>query len=207
LNGYNRTTPVEFRERLVREIPGQECFVMKPGDVLDSSTGEVVPSRTAAGWGHDLTEYIGNLTSHCREKYAGLRFDFGNRDDVHEEFLKYCRQRFSLPFPDVMKGEVIAIHVTGSDGAARSYFLDVGEGQVSCEEGSVPFLEITIPASLVGAFLSRRYDSFMILYSYRIAFQLNAPLGLTDEEECMLYITAVMAIFDYDLYLRELAGV
>lgn len=207
LNGYNRTTPVEFVQRVSREIPGQACVVLGPGDVIDTGADSLSAAMAAStSWGRDLTEYMELLSGHCREKYAGVSFDFGDPGAVHDGFLAYCRERVELPFPEFMKGETVAVHVTDGVAASRSYFLDVSKKCVSSEESGVPFLEITIPASLVAAFLSRRYDSFMILYSYRITFQLNAPMSLTDEEECMLYITAVMSLFDYDLYLRELAG-
>lgn len=210
LNGYNRTTPPEFCARVTRDIPNQPCVVIQPGDVIDTDDGAVTPYAaplTGNSWGHDLLEYMAFLETCCQESFANREFAFGSPDDVHDDFLVYCRERVLQPFPEFMKDEVIVIHVTDGRHDLRSYFVDVGRREVFLEPGGVPFLEITIPASLVHAFLSRRYDSFMILYSYRITFQLNAPLVLSDEEECAFYVNAAMAVFDYELYLRELAGV
>jgi UDP-MurNAc hydroxylase len=205
LNAYNRTTPVEFQKILKKEIPEIESLILQPGDILDEN-GTIQKYRDENLWGENLQEYAKNITAFAQNTFGQKsEFDFGSCTDVEAPLATYFSERLKESFPDIFANQAVELIIRGQNDESR-YFIDTGDKTFAKTQGKFPFLTITMPASLVQAFLSREYDSFMILYSYRVTFQLGVFLGMTPEEECFFHIQAIMALFDYELYQEELAG-
>lgn len=205
LNAYNRTTPLEFQKILQKEIPGIETLILQPGDVLNED-GTIQKYRTENLWGENLQDYTKNITAFAKKEFGEKSdFDFGVCVPVEASLTTYFAERLKENFPTVFASQAVELIIQGQ-GEEVHYFIDTGEKTFAKTQGKFPFLTITMPASLVQAFLSREYDSFMILYSYRVTFQLNVFLTLSPQEECFFYIQAIMALFDYELYQQELAG-
>lgn len=205
LNAYNRTTPPEFQKILKKEMPEVKTLILQPGDSLNDD-GMVKKYRTENLWGENLQDYTKNIIAFAQKTFGEKSdFDFGVCTDVEVPLSNYFQERLKENFPDIFANQAVELIIRGQNNESR-YFIDTGEKTFSKRQGKFPFLTITMPASLVHAFLSREYDSFMILYSYRVTFQLNVFLGMSPQEECFFHIRAIMALFDYELYQQELAG-
>lgn len=197
LNGFNRTTPREFARKIVARLPRQEVLILKPGDQIDTASGRVEEASPEDLWGGDLAAYIRNGAAYARRKFGlGRRFIFGEPGEVEADLHHYMKRRMARPFPARLAREVVALHVQG-EVDTRTYYVDALGKTFGSKPGRAPLLEITIPASAVRAFLSRLYDAFMILYSYRIRFLFHGGglFPMTDSEECDFYIQSILAIF------------
>lgn len=210
-NGYHRNRPPDFKKRMEAEIPGLKCLVIQPGDAFEGE-GEWVfrPAGTQDYWGRDLEDFLRLGREYCRHLPDTRRhFDFGSVEGVAADLREYLQARIRKPLPDYFARETVVVHVADAQGVKRSFYIQAGKQRVleSAPEG-IPFLEITVPASLIGAFLERKYDSFMILYSYRIRFQCNALmlLGMNPEQECYFYVRAAIALFDFETYSLEFSA-
>lgn len=205
LNAYNRTTPVEFQKILQKEMPETKTLILQPGDILNDD-GTIQKYRTENLWGDNLQDYTKNITAFAQKEFGEKsEFDFGTCATVEKSLTTYFEERLKEPFPAIFASQTVELVIRGQNEEAH-FFIATGEKTFSKQQDKFPFLTITMPASLVQAFLSREYDSFMILYSYRVTFQLNVFLGMTPQEECFFHIQVIMALFDYELYQQELAG-
>lgn len=205
LNAYNRTTPVEFQKILKKEMPEVKTLILQPGDILNDD-GTVKKYRAENLWGENLQEYTKNIAAFAQKTFGEKsEFDFGVGADVAAPLSTYFQERLKESFPEIFGSQVVELVICGQNDEAH-YFIDTGEKTFSQTPGKFPFLTITMPASLVQAFLSREYDSFMILYSYRVTFQSHVFLSMSPQEECFFTIQIIMALFDYELYRKELAG-
>ncbi len=209
LNGYNRTTPKGFKKRIQKDLPSQDVWVMNPGDVIEGGDELCLNAgNQTSSWGDSIAEYVKAGTEFVKsEQEYAQKMSAGQVQKIEASWKLYMTERLKQPFPSFIQNEVLALHVMGKD-TSRSYYLDIANKCMSESAAQSPFLEITIPASILEAFLSRKYDSFMILYSYRITFQCNALmlLNLSPEEEVTLYIRSLMSLLDDATYQRELAG-
>ncbi len=206
LNQYSRTTPPEFKRYLEESLPECVCWIMQPGDVIHSASGKVSPYHQENLWGNNLSDFMTHYKNHLTQK--GLRnkkFDFGEVELLEPKLYEYFKKRAQLPFN--VRDQVIALRILGKH-SEKTYFIETETMTLSESEpgDKVPFMEITSPASIIAAFLANRYDSYIMLYSYRVRFRLNVDLGMSPEQECYFFVQTIMALFDYELYMRELSS-
>lgn len=209
-NGYFRTRPSDFNAFMQREIPGQKCLEILPGDYFTGISGELhyVSTNKENLWGTSLDDFLELGKKYCQSLPSSRRsFDYGNLQNIDTQLQSYLEERLCLPLPDYYQREMVVLHVVDSLRQKKSYYIDAINKTVSSSitEG-FPFLEITIPASLIACFLDKKYDSFMILYSYRIEFLCHTLMfmNLTPQEECYFYVRAVLALFDTELFSQEI---
>jgi hypothetical protein len=213
LNGYGRITPPLYRERLRARLPDVDCWVLQPGDVIDTQAHAIRPIREANLWGRDLPEFRANLAAYSRDLQDRLpRFDAGDAAVCDAPLRRHLEARLARGIPekrifDLLDGAV-AIVVEGTAGSRR-LVVDVGAGTLSSREAG---LSIHMPAALMQSMLAGAYDPFMILYTYRVTFapgRALARLALTPDKEYLLYMAVVLSLFmdDANPMMAQLAGV
>src|SRR4029078_1919707 len=64
LNGYARMPPSLFANAFRARQSSTECWVLQPGDVIDTATDTVESIRPESLWGSDLPEFLQNIKSY-----------------------------------------------------------------------------------------------------------------------------------------------
>jgi hypothetical protein len=207
LNGFSRLTPPLFRDRLAERRPKLECWALQPGDVIDVRSSTIRRLRKENLWGESLEEFVANVSAYSRAVAGDLaEFRAGDPAACEERLRSWLRaqldERVTQPRFHSLLNDAVILHVTG-DSRTASYLVDLRDRDVlrwpvARSPGRVPFLEIRIPASLLGSLLAREYDPFMILYTYRVSFEPHAALterGLSPRQETALYAGTMVALF------------
>jgi len=200
-NGYYRMTPPEFRNWLMNHYSQIKCWIMQPGDVIDTESDTIKYFRKENLWGSNLSEFLENITNYSQlNKEILPNFDFGE-PKACEELFKTCIQKcLSLPSFAQLENKNIIIYVIGNTSKA-SYIIDFKSKKLFTCNGleifqyEYAFLEITMPASILQQFLLKVYDPFSILFSYRVAFKLNVSLNISPKEELEMLVMIIMSIF------------
>lgn len=204
-NGFGRTTPPMFQQKLAQADPDQTCWVMEPGDVIEVDTNKVSKANKDDAWGASLDDYMANIERHTQaDRKAYPKPNFMEPDMAVLMFERFFEKRKLKPFAEDLAGQTIAFHVEGNK-KKKTFYLDTGKATLSQEETIYPFLEITLPASVLIELLKGQYDPFMILYSYRVRFKPNIHLGFEPRAECVFYTLTIINIFNPELH-EELMG-
>jgi L-ascorbate metabolism protein UlaG (beta-lactamase superfamily) len=191
-NGYERLIPPTFCERLQKMRPAQQCWILQPGDVIETESMTVVRGHEHNYWGKDLASFLENVQSYAAE-IAPQRppFSYGLVAENLPSLLNFLTARVKKPIAPELQDKVFDLRLIGDDGEAMCR-INFGNGLVqepaSSNGNSDTFMHIEIPASLIGTILSKVYDPFSILFTYRVKFQLLAPLNLRPDQESELYI-------------------
>jgi len=191
-NGYERLIPPTFCERLKKARPGQECWILQPGDVIEAESNTVIKGGTQNYWGENLESFLENVQRYAAE-IAPHRppFEYGRIVDSLPALLEFLKGRVSRPIAPQLQDKMFEFRLIGEDGQA-SCLVDFRNASVqeapNSNGNSQAFMHIEIPASLIGTILSKVYDPFSILFTYRVKFRLLAPLNLRPEQESDLYI-------------------
>lgn len=191
-NGYERLIPPTFCERLRKVRPMQKCWTIQPGDVIETEGNTVVRSHEENYWGKDLSGYLENVQRYAAE-IAPLRpaFSHGLVAENFVPLLSFLRERVKNPVDPQLQGKVFELRLIGEDGEAMCLVdfsnCSVHE-QTNSNGNNNAFMHIDIPASLIGTILSKAYDPFSILFTYRVKFRLLAPVTLRPDQESELYI-------------------
>ena len=199
-NGYERLTPPTFCERLRKLRPNQERWPLQPGDVIDAETRTVIAAGKKNYWGNDLSSYLENVRQYAEEIVPHRpKFEYGLIAENVSPLLEFLENRVKSPSSPQLENRMFELLLVGEDGQAGCV-VDFKNSSVREKAGPTgdkdTFMQIEIPASLIRTILSKAYDAFSILFTYRLKFRLLAPVNLRPEEESELYIDVFTSLLD-----------
>jgi len=193
-NSVGRTMPHQFVEAVRAQVPDQVCWVMAPGDVIDSRAG-TVRLKSDNPYGRTVEEFRRRVDAFANSE-AGqcTRVDFGDAQECDSLLQHHFRKErlWWKPLP-ALRGEVVGIHVLGEHNR-RSHYFDFGTRTLSAEPPRPPQLEITVPAPYLAVILRKEEDAYMGLYTRRIQFKMagaplhNARLEATFYEQAFVFL-------------------
>jgi UDP-MurNAc hydroxylase len=216
LNGYCRITPPLFSNILKDVYPDGQCWVIQPGDIIDTKLDTVINFHSKNFWGENLESFLQNITDYStlNEKHLS-RFDFGEPKKYEDLFINYIQNRFSLPFISFLNRKVIAIQIVGNT-SKIDYILDLKNKKIcglNLKEEALStnyFLEIIMPATILELFLLRKCEKYImsisLSYTNRVYFRFNNPPKISPQNEIKAYILSLVSIFDYQLQQKLIQG-
>ncbi|MEW5854350.1 MAG: MBL fold metallo-hydrolase [Myxococcota bacterium] len=177
LNTVGRTLPAQFLAEVQARLPEQRGALMRPGDVVDVASLDIVRGSCARDWGATEEEYLAALRAFAAEGGAGTqRPSFGEPEECEALLRRHFAHRLWLGLPSLLRRQVVSFHVVGET-RRKTWSYDFAAKALVEGIPRPPVLEITLPASSITNMLEHpaEYDPFMALYSHRISFR--SPLA------------------------------
>ena len=109
--------------------------------------------------------------------------------------------RLKAPFHGRVTRGLVCLHVTGASTSDRLTFIlnlesgAVVRGSAAWLTGKEPWLELSVPASIIELLLEYSYDPFSALYSYRVAFKLAAEQMRSPKDDTELLVAFFVDLF------------
>ncbi len=202
LNGLGRSTPPLFKKEFEKRLPHQECWMMQPGDKIDTRKGNLLSAHAENEWGESVDELIDNLSCYLKNNFpVHVPFDLGELSTVIEPLQLYFKNRLAYPFPQELENQVIRFQIRHRQGI-EFFFLDLKTKKFERGKGKKPLIEITLPASMIPLLLAKQHNPYTLLFAYRISFQIHIKKKLPPAVENAFYVVTFIALFDYALYLQ-----
>ena len=203
VNRHYRLTPPMFKQRLAAARPDLACWVVEPGDVIETSTEAIEHYREESLWGRDVVEFEGNIAAYAETAIADgtvPRFQPGEIDTIDAPFRSFLNDRMTRPLGPLLDGRKFLFHVVGATRRA-SYLANFASSEVRTygDGDSLPtdtFIEITLPPAILQLTLARAMDPFSVVHSHRIRFKRNGelPRQMWPREEAFFYLDTYMAL-------------
>ena len=204
-NALGRTTPVIFSQFLKEKKVTTPCFVLQPGDIIETETNSVSKKFETDYWGKNSSEFLSNIRNYVNKHPTFFPEASKGRwnSELENQLLTYLASRLQKDFPQEWPVQYLRLNVNG-DAKSASFLLDIaGKRAAPLQTGhATAEMTITMPSSFIPMLLKKEHGCYETLFSLEVEFHSKWDLEWDPLKLSSFYILSFISLFDYPLMVH-----